>query len=157
MKNPLGTQAGAQQTKKAAERQMNKVTLGFQIAALYNFFILLFSKGFSNDLGAVDVLFSPGGCAGILLWGAAYFSLAKRYKQAPGVSLVFCLEKAFYGLHWFFWIFAQHATIPTLFSRDPLSAVFFSIYGIGDLLFMIFFGWVAWQWRHNLAGAEDEA
>ena len=136
---------------------MNKTTLGFQIAALYNFFIILFSKGFSNDLGVVDMLFSSGGCIGILLWGAAYFSIAKRYQRTPSISLVFCLEKAFYGFHWLFWIIANHSTIPTTFSQDPLTGIFFSIYGIGDLIFMIFFGWVAWKWRHNLTGEENTA
>ena len=136
---------------------MNKTTFGFQIAALYNFFIVLFSKGFSEDLGAIDSLFSSGGCVGILLWGAAYFSLAKRYKRTPSISLVFCLEKAFYGFHWLFWMIEHHATIPVILPQDPLTGIFFSIYGIGDLIFMVFFGWAAWTWRHNLTGDEDTA
>ena len=131
---------------------MNRITMGFQIAALYNFFIILFSKGFSTDLGAIDPLFSPEGSFCILLWGAAYLALSRRYESAPGIALVFCVEKAFYGFHWLFWIMGHQQDIGVIFPNDPLTAVFFAIYGIGDLLFMIFFAWVAWKWRHNITG-----
>ena len=132
---------------------MDKMTFVFWIAALYNSFIVLFSKGFSNNLGAVDPLFSPEGCIGILLWGAAYFALSKRYQSTPSMSIVFCLEKAFYGFHWLIWMLNHHGDISNLFAQDPLTGMFFAIYGIGDLIFMIFFGWAAWKWRQNIAGA----
>ena len=132
---------------------MNKIMIGFWIAALYNFGIILFSKGFSNDLGVIDPLFSPDGCIGILLWGAAYLALSKRYERTPGLALVFCFEKAFYGFHWIFWMMDHHQELEGLFSIDLISAVFYSIYGIGDLFFMMFFGWVAWKWRKNILGA----
>ena len=131
---------------------MNKITFVFCIAALYNFCIVLFSKGFSNNLGAVDPLFSPEGCIGILLWGAAYFALSKRHQSTPSMSLVFSLEKAFYGFHWLIWMLHHHGDISEMFSQDPLTGLFFAIYGIGDLLFMIFFAWVAWKWRSNMLG-----
>ena len=76
---------------------MDRISLGFVLAALYNICIVLFSKGFSGDLGAVDPLFGPGGCVGVLLWGLAYLSLARSYSAAPAVALVFALEKLFYG------------------------------------------------------------
>ena len=137
---------------RIGKASMDRITFGFRIAALYNSFILLFSKGFSNDLGDVDPLFSSGGCVGILLWGAAYFALSRRYKSTPSITLVFCIEKAFYGFHWLFWIINHHQDISPLLNRDPLVGSFFAIYGIGDLIFMIFFAWVAWKWRHNMMG-----
>lgn len=129
---------------------MDRVRIGFILAALYNFGILLSSKGLGNDLGAVDPLFGPAGCVGVLLWGAAYLSLAWRYDVAPAVSLVFCLEKAFYGIHWLNWLSAHGGELAALRAADPRTGQFFSIYGAGDLVFMVFFGWVAWRWRHNL-------
>ena len=131
---------------------MNRTTLGFWLAALYNTCIIVFSKGFGNELGAVDPLFGPSGCVGILLWGAAYFALARRYEGAPAVALVFCAEKAFYGVHWLMWMSAHGGELSAMTGQDPLTGMFFSIYGAGDLLFMVFFASVAWRWRHNLRG-----
>ncbi len=131
---------------------MNRTTLGFWLAATYNTCIIIFSKGFGDELGAVDPLFGSAGCVGILLWGAAYFALARRFQAAPAVALVFCVEKAFYGIHWLTWLLAHSTELPAMVDQDPLTGVFFSIYGAGDLLFMLFFGAVAWTWRHNLRG-----
>jgi hypothetical protein len=135
--------------------RMNKITLFFWIAALYNACIILFSKGFSTDLGVIDPLFLPEGCIGILLWGAAYFALSRRYERTPSIALVFCFEKAFYGFHWVFWMLAHHQELAEITAEDPISGSFYAIYGIGDLLFMVFFGWVAWKWRHNISGDQS--
>ena len=51
---------------------MDRTQLGFTIAALYNIHIIVFSRGFSDVLGAVDPTFGSGGSVGILLWGLAY-------------------------------------------------------------------------------------
>jgi hypothetical protein len=131
---------------------MDRVAIGFWLAALYNACILMFSKGLTGDLGAVDPLFSPVGCIGVLLWGGAYFALARRYDVAPAVAALFCVEKAFYGVHWLLWMSAHSGELSGLIESDFLTGTFFSIYGIGDLAFMFFFGWVAWRWRHNITG-----
>ena len=131
---------------------MDRVALGFVVAALYNACILVFSRGLSGNLGAVDPLFGAGGCIGVLLWGAAYFALARRYDVAPAVAAVFCVEKAFYGVHWLRWMSAHGGELSSLVETDPLAGAFFSMYGVGDLVFMVFFGWVAWRWRHNMSG-----
>jgi hypothetical protein len=133
---------------------MDRIKIGFWLAALYNAGIIVFSKGFSGDLGAVDPLFSPDGCVGVLLWGAAYFALARSYQSAPLVSLVFCLEKAFYGFHWLAWMADHGGEIAAMTEADRLTGGFFSGYGAGDLLFMVFFGWVAWRWRHGADGIQ---
>lgn len=129
---------------------MDRVSLGFIIAGLYNSGIGIFSKGFSDNLGAVDPLFSSAGCVGVQLWGLAYIALAQRYSVAPAVALVFCLEKLFYAQHWLFWISAHGSELSAMAESDPLAASFFAIYGLGDIAFMFFFGWVAWRWRENL-------
>jgi hypothetical protein len=133
---------------------MDRVSLGFIIAGLYNSGIGLFSKGFSDNLGAVDSLFSGAGCVGIQLWGLAYFALAQRYSVAPAVALVFCLEKFFYAQHWLFWLSKHSGELPAMIEADPLTGGFFSIYGLGDIAFMFFFGWVAWRWRENLVDSK---
>lgn len=136
---------------------MDRVRLGFIAAALYNSSIIIFSKGLGPDLGAVDPLFAPSGCIVILLWGAAYFALSRRYHVAPAVTLVFFVEKAFYAVHWLVWVAAYGSKLPAMIEADPLTGSFFAIYGLGDIAFMIFFGLVGWRWRRNLRGADNEA
>lgn len=131
---------------------MNPTTVGFSLAALYNLCIVVFSRGFSDVLGEVDPLFGPGGCVGILLWGMAYYALRNRYEQAPALSLVFCVEKLFYAAHWTLWMSAHAGELSSMYDADALTALFFTIYGAGDALFMIFFGWVAWRHRESLGG-----
>ena len=130
---------------------MSRIPLGFIIAALYNLGIILFSRGFTEVLGAVDPLFGSEGSVGILLWGMAYFSLRNTYAQAPQVAFVFCLEKVYYAAHWALWISAHSSELASMADGDPLTALFFTIYGAGDALFAIFFGWVAWT---HMAGQE---
>jgi len=131
---------------------MTRTTLGFYIAAAYNLCIIVFSQGFSNSLGEVDPLFSPAGCVAVLLWGAAYFALSNRYAVAPAVALVFAIEKAFYGIHWLTWMSEHAGELSTMMEADILTGGFYAIYGVGDLAFMMFFGWVAWTWRAKLSG-----
>lgn len=129
---------------------MDRISLGFILACAYNSGIGIFSKGFSDGLGEIDPLFLGGGCIGIQLWGLAYLSLARCYATAPAVALVFCLEKLFYAQHWLVWM-AQNATsLPSMIEDEPLTGIFYAIYGSGDIAFMIFFGWVAWTFRSNV-------
>lgn len=139
------------------EGMKDRIALGFVIAALYNSNIVVFSKGFSSDLGAIDPLFSPIGCVFILLWGAAYLALAKHYRTVPALALVFCVEKAVYAGHWTLWISEHGGTLGSLIEADPLTGLFMAAYGAGDALFMVFFGWVGWRWRHAIRGGVPDA
>lgn len=132
---------------------MTRTGIGFVSAAAYNMGIILFSRGFSNTLGEVDPLFGTGGCIGVVLWGLAYLALYNRYAVAPAVALVFCVEKLYYAAHWVSWITTHGDELTALRASDPLSASFFGMYGVGDAAFMVFFGWVAWRHRAQLAGA----
>ena len=130
------------------------------MTAMYNFLIVVFSKGFGPDLGNVDVLFEPVGCILIIVWGLAFFALAFRYKEAPSLALVFALEKAVYvGHHIRFVIDAETIGFSPAdaISDDFLTGFFFSAYGIGDFLSLVFFCVVAYQWRHNLWGNSKKA
>ena len=124
-------------------------TMLFVGAGIFNSGILLFSKGLSDNLGEVDPLFNFGGCIGILLWGLAYASTAMSHEQTPATSLVFALEKLFYGAHWLLWLSAEGGKLPAMLKADPLTGAFFCLYGAGDLAFMAFFAYVAWKWRRN--------
>ena len=123
---------------------------GFLLAMAYNLQILIFSKGFSNNLGDIDPLFDSAGCVCIFLWGLAYGSVADRYYLVPAANAVFALEKLFFGHRWMVWILDNHKRLPIMLETDSLTGLFFAVYGIGDLLSMILFVYAAWISRENL-------
>jgi len=123
------------------------VTKGFWLAGAYNVFgVLLFSKLFTNPvLAAVDPnVFPVMGQVAIVLWGLAYWSVARTYRLVPLLVLVFAIEKLVYSLAWLHWLLAKGNTIPAIATESLLSAMFFAVYGAGDFAFFLFFAWVAW-------------
>ncbi len=108
--------------------------------------ILLFSLCFTNTalIARSPVVFSRFGLLGIVLWGLAYLAVAGTYPQVPLLVAVFALEKLVYVVTWVDWMARFGSEWPRLWSESPLSAVFFAIYGPTDLLFGVFFAWVAW-------------
>lgn len=128
------------------------IVRGFWLAGAYNVFgILVFSKLFTNPvLAAVDpVVFSWLGQIAIVLWGLAYWSVAKSYRSVPLLVLVFAIEKLVYALTWLAWLHAKGSTLPAIAAESPLSALFFAVYGAGDFAFFLFFSTVAWQARKS--------
>ena len=124
----------------------NIIALGFILAGAWNVLgLLTFSKFFTNRmLAAIDPdVFSWLGQVAIVLWGLAYWSVAKSYQYVPWLLVVFFLEKMIYGVTWLRWIIAKRNTLPKIASESFLTATFFSIYGAGDLVFGLFFGWLA--------------
>jgi len=124
------------------------ISRGFWLAGAYNVFgMLLFSKFFTNPvLPAVDpVVFSSLGQVAIILWGLAYWSVARTYRHVPLLALVFAIEKLVYAFTWLAWMLAKGHTLPAIAAESPLSAMFFAVYGAGDFVFCLFFAWVAWR------------
>ena len=122
------------------------ITNGFLLAGAYNVFgTLTSSKLFTNALlNATDpAVFSWLGQVAILLWGLAYWSVAKTYRHVPYLVLVFFIEKMVYAGAWLFWLLENGRSLPTIASTSPLTAAFFAGYGAGDFAFGLFFGWVA--------------
>lgn len=122
------------------------ITKGFWLAGAYNILgVLTFSQCFTNTLlSATDpAIFSWFGLISIMLWGAAYASVAKSYQAVPYLVLLFFVEKMLYVMTWLMWLSKNLDSLPTLFAESPLTAIFYSIYGAGDLLFGLFFLWVA--------------
>lgn len=135
---------------KRDARQANK---GFLLAGAYNVFgMLVFTKLFTNPvLSAVDpTVFSWLGQVAIVLWGLAYWSVAKNYRSVPLLVLVFAIEKLIYFIAWLDWMLEKGNTLPSIAAQSPLSALLFATYGAGDLAFGVFFAMVAWRsWRLN--------
>lgn len=118
---------------------------GFQAAGLMNIGgVLLFSRAFTNEaINTADpVVMSNFGLVMIVIWGLAYISVANQYKKVCWLSAVFCIEKLIYVVAWLLWMNGNYTSISTLYSKDLFAGIFYSIYGINDFIFMLFFGWV---------------
>ena len=111
---------------------------GFIAAAMMNIGgVLLFSRAFTNDAinQADPVVMSNFGLLMIVVWGLAYLAAA------------FAVEKLVYVVVWGLWM-ANHS-LGAVYEQDLFAGVFYSIYGLNDLAFMLFFGWVFFSQRSN--------
>ena len=124
------------------------ITGGFVMAGAFNVFgMLVVSKLFTNPLlNATDpAVFSWLGQLAVVLWGLAYWAVARSYRHVPYLVLVFCIEKMVYAATWLVWILQSGHSLSSIASESFLTASFFGAYGAGDFAFGLFFGWVAFK------------
>ena len=124
---------------------MNKTLLktGFITAGLMNIGgVLLFSRAFTNTAinNADPVVMSNFGLVMIVVWGAAYLAAAGITSSVKYLAGVFALEKLVYVVVWVVWL--SNNSLEQLYPQDFFAGVFFSIYGLNDFVFMLFFAWV---------------
>lgn len=91
---------------------------GFLMAGLFNFIIIIMSKGFSDNLARIDSLFDFNGCVSICLWGISYIALGESYDKSPLVSLAFASEKLFYVIRWLEFWGSYEGTVGDLVTAD---------------------------------------
>jgi hypothetical protein len=115
------------------------ITKGFIISGLMNASVLIFSRLFTNStIPEFDPnVMSNFGLLMILIWGLAYISVAKNYDKVKWLVGIFAIEKFIYGCVWINWILNN--TISEVYEKDLMAGVFYSIYGINDWVFFIFF------------------
>lgn len=115
------------------------ITLGFIISGLMNLSVLIFSRFFTNTvIPEFDpVVMSNFGLLMIVVWGLAYMSIAKNYHKVKWLVGVFVLEKFIYGYLWINWILNNN--ISEVYKKDIMAGIFYSIYGINDWIFFVFF------------------
>ena len=106
--------------------------------------VLLFSKAFTNQilLNAQPAVMSYFGLLAILLWGFAYIAVSKSYNNVPWLLAIFVIEKLAYVIVWLLW--HNNNSLSNLFEQDLFAGIFFTIYGVNDFVFMLFFGYVFW-------------
>ena len=134
-------------------QRKNITKLIYTLAGLYNFSILIFCEFFNKNLGKVDDLFNTNGVINIILWGMAYISISQHNEKLFLINFVFFIEKLFYFHHWITWILVNIDNLKLMFENDKMNFLFFSIYGIGDLLFGLFFVFIAYRslfYKENL-------
>lgn len=118
------------------------ITNGFILATLMNTSVLGFSRFFTNPTIAEfdPVVMSNFGLMMIVVWGLAYLSIAKSYHTAKWLVAVFALEKLIYSLVWINWILNN--SLAPVFEKDLMAGLFYSTYGLNDLVFFAFFSFV---------------
>ncbi len=118
------------------------IKVGFILAGLMNFSVLFFSKFFTNDaLNDFDtIVLSNFGILMIVVWGVAYISVAEVYQNIKWLVGVFAVEKFIYGFMWAKWHLNNNVSV--VFDEDLLAGVFYSVYGVNDWLFCVFFSFV---------------
>ena len=104
--------------------------------------VLLFSRAFTNTAinNADPVVMSNFGLLMIVVWGAAYIATAAISSSVKWLTAVFALEKLVYVAVWVIWL--ANNSLAQLYAKDFFAGVFFSIYGLNDFVFMLFFAWV---------------
>jgi hypothetical protein len=123
-----------------------RVKYGLIAAALMNIGgVLIFSRAFTNVAinHADPVVMSNFGLVMIVVWGLAYFGAAFIDSKMEWLAGAFAVEKLVYVVVWLLW-HAKNSLAP-LYATDIFAGIFYSIYGLNDLAFMLFFAWVAWS------------
>ena len=138
-----------------ARTRVKWIGYGFLLAGGYNILgILLFSQLFTNGLisSLYPQVFSSVGMLGILLWGAAYASVYTCYERVLPLIGVFAIEKLLYVWTWIFWLTAHAPELKDIAEISPMTALFYLVYGVGDLLSAAFFMFVIFLvWRDRKA------
>ena len=115
------------------------ISKGFIIAGLMNSSVLIFSRLFTNPtIPEFDPnVMSNFGILMIFIWGLAYISVSKKFYTVKWLVGIFAVEKFIYGYIWTNWILNNN--ISDVYDKDLMAGIFYSIYGINDWIFFIFF------------------
>lgn len=119
------------------------INKGLIAAALMNIGgVLLFSRAFTNVAinNADPVVMSNFGLLMIVVWGMAYLGAATISSNIKWLVGAFALEKLVYVVVWSMWL--SKNSLAELYSTDVFAGIYYSIYGINDFVFMLFFAWV---------------
>lgn len=116
------------------------INKGLIAAAVMNISgVLIFSRGFTDStINTADpLLMSNFGLLMIVVWGLAYLSASTIKSNIKWLAGVFALEKLIYFVFWVLWLLGND--LSEVYSKDVFAGIFYSIYGVNDLMFMVFF------------------
>lgn len=101
--------------------------------------VLLFSRAFTNEAISVadPAVMSRFGLLMILVWGLTYLAAATQEGRIRWLLGAFALEKLAYVVAWLVWMSGN--SLKAVYEMDLFAGIFYSIYGVNDLVFMIFF------------------
>ncbi|MGF1788584.1 hypothetical protein L4D00_22565 [Photobacterium swingsii] len=119
------------------------IKLGFIAAALMNIGgVMVFSRALTNTvINQFDpVVMSNFGLLMIMIWGLAYLGAAFITSSVKWLAAAFAIEKLVYVIAWLIWI--TNNSLSAVYDQDLFAGMFYSIYGLNDFVFMVFFAWV---------------
>ncbi|PMN61993.1 hypothetical protein [Enterovibrio norvegicus] len=119
------------------------IKLGLFAAAAMNIGgVLIFSRAFTNTAinDADPVVMSNFGLLMIAVWGLAYLGTAFIHSNIKWLAGAFAIEKLVYVVAWINWVSGN--SLSTVYDADLFAGAFYTIYGLNDFVFMIFFSWV---------------
>ncbi|CAH0533942.1 hypothetical protein VST7929_01819 [Vibrio stylophorae] len=113
--------------------------------------VLIFSRLFTNSAIHIadPVVMSNFGLLMIVIWGFAYLGASQIKGNVRWLAAAFTIEKLVYVLAWLTW-YSKEA-LDAVYQQDLFAGIFYSIYGLNDLVFMLFFAWVYWINRPEAA------
>lgn len=98
--------------------------------------VLVFSRAFNNIAinNADPVVMSNFGLLMIIVWDLAYLGAAFINSNIEWLAGAFAAEKLVYVIIWVMWL-SKNSLAP-LYSTYVFAGMFYSIYGLNDLVFM---------------------
>jgi hypothetical protein len=113
--------------------------------------ILVFSKCFTNE---VIIAYHPSvmsnfGLMMLMPWGLLMFVMAWHYNKLPKVILILALEKIIYVVVWVKWILRND--LRSVFEVDLMAGIFYSVFGVNDMLFFIAFVYIYFNTKQTIA------
>ncbi len=101
--------------------------------------VLIFSKLFTNKAinQADPVVMSNFGLLMIVVWGFVFLAMASKWQQLKWLIGAFVIEKFIYGFVWIRWLINNN--LVEVYQQDILAGIFYTIYGINDWFFCLFY------------------
>ena len=119
------------------------ISKGFVLSGIMNIGgVLIFSRFFTNEniTQADPVVMSNFGLLMIIVWGLVFLSVSQKYEQLNWLVGVFAIEKLIYVFNWINWM--SKNDISRVYGKDLMAGIFYTTYGVNDLLFFVFFTYV---------------
>lgn len=116
------------------------IKMGFVIAGIMNITgPLIFSRFLTNEtIPEIDPdVMSNFGLVQIAVWGLVYIAMSQKYKQLKWLVGVFVIEKLIYSVNWTSWM--MNNSLTSVYEKDTMAGIFYTIYGINDWFFFLFF------------------
>ncbi|TDD73784.1 hypothetical protein [Flavobacterium caseinilyticum] len=101
--------------------------------------VLVFSRFFTNKVinEADPVTMSNFGLLMIVVWGLVFLAIVPKWEHLKWVIGVFAIEKIIYALTWSKWL--MNNDLSSVYKKDTMAGIFYTIYGLNDWLFCIFY------------------
>lgn len=101
--------------------------------------VLVLSKLFTNTVinEADPLVMSNFGLLMIVVWGLVFVAIAAKWEQLKWAIGAFFIEKFIYGFIWTKWM--MNNDLSSVYKEDMLAGIFYTIYGLNDWLFCIFY------------------